>query len=47
MLCNSREFEIILPVYALWRENLEKLRELLPFGELRPAVYWIGKSTKE
>jgi hypothetical protein len=43
ILCNSRNFEIILPVHALWREHLKKLSELLPAGQTRPAAFWLRK----
>ena len=43
VLCNSDRFEVILPVHALWREDLKKLSELLPSGSKQGAAFWIRK----
>jgi hypothetical protein len=43
ILANNPNFEILLPMYALFREQRPKLAELLPGGELVPAAYWFRK----
>ncbi len=43
VLCNSSQFETILPVHALWQERRNKLLELFPAAETRPGAYWIRK----
>ena len=40
LLCNSSDYEIILPGYWLWHEHREKIRSLLPSGERRAASIW-------
>lgn len=44
ILRNSDNFEVILPVYALWRDRHEKLVALLPDAEISGAAFWIRKN---
>jgi len=44
LLSGGRDWEVLLPVYLLWREQPEALRSLY-YSEHRPAAFWIKKTT--
>jgi hypothetical protein len=43
ILCNSDDYEIVLPGYWLWKEHRDKIRPLLPNGERRAVSFWVKK----
>lgn len=43
LLSENPHYEILLPLYFLFKEHREALRELLPDGETRPASFWLKK----
>lgn len=43
LLSGGNRWEIILPVYLLWREHPDALRELY-YSEQRPAAMWLRKA---
>jgi hypothetical protein len=43
LLSGGTEWEVVLPVYLLWREYKKQLADLLPGAPDRPAAFWIRK----
>jgi hypothetical protein len=43
ILCNSSQFEVLLPVHWLCRDSLTKIKELLPGGKDPGCAFWIRK----
>ena len=44
LLSGGSDWEVILPVYLLWREYRAELDKLLPGTTDRPAAFWIRKA---
>ncbi|MDB6023342.1 MAG: hypothetical protein JWQ04_3199 [Pedosphaera sp.] len=43
LLANGSNFQTILPVHGLWRDHLDKLKELLPSGHICSVALWLRK----
>jgi hypothetical protein len=44
LISGGKDWEVVLPVYLLWREHRAALEKLLPGTADRPAAFWIRKN---
>ena len=44
MLSGGRRYEVMLPLYLLWKEQMQVLTTLLPRGHQRAQSFWIRRS---
>ena len=47
LLSNSRDLEVVMPLYLLWQDHRSALNELMPQATVRPpAAFWVQKISK-
>jgi hypothetical protein len=43
LLSNSKDLEVVFPLYLLWKDHRAALNELMPNGSSRPGAFWVRK----